>query len=94
MFNKFDYIGNYCPSELKHLQSGDLVKVSHMNETFWVSLKCSGGRRLKGKVDNDLFLDHGFSYGDSIKFNASHVLRYELEKKDSKTHLQYSRNGC
>ena len=77
IFCKFDHIGNYDASELNHLKRGDVVKVSHMNETFWVALTKNSGRSLQGKVDDNLFLAHGFDHGDIIKFNAANVLRYE-----------------
>ena len=79
IFCKFDHIGNYEANELCHLKEGDVVKVSHMNETFWVALtkNKNNGRKLQGKVDDNLFLAHGFDFGDVVKFNASNVLRYE-----------------
>ncbi len=80
---KFDHIGNYSASELAHLKKGDVVKVSHKNETFWVALSVNGGEKLRGKVNNDLFLDHGFDYGDFIEFDAANVVRYESENESS-----------
>jgi len=83
VFSKFDYIGNYSANELAHLKKGDAVKVSHKNETFWVELTSNDGNKLEGKVENDLFLEHGFDYGDLINFNAANVIRYESSNKGS-----------
>ena len=83
MFNKFDYIGNYSADWLAHLKKGDAVKVSHLNKTFWVAITCNRGNKFVGKVDNDLFLKHGFDHGDVIKFKAANVLRYESTKEGS-----------
>ena len=82
-FSEFDYIGNYSANELAHLKKGDVVKLSHKNETFWVELTSNGGKKLEGKVENDLFLQHGFTQGDLINFNAVNVIRYESSNKVS-----------
>ena len=83
LFSKFDYIGNYSASELVHLKKGDVVKVSHKKETIRVELTLNDGNKLDGKVENDLFLQNGFTQGDLIKFHAANVIRYESSNKDS-----------
>ena len=83
LFSKFDYIGNYSASELAHLKKCDVVKVSHKKETIWVELTLNDGNKLEGKVENDLFLQHGFNQGDLIKFHAANVIRYESSNKGS-----------
>lgn len=83
VFSKFDYIGNYSTNDLVHLKKGDVVKFSHKNETFWVELTSNDGNKLEGKVENNLYLEHGFYQGDLIKFNAVNVIRYESNNKSS-----------
>ena len=83
VFSKFDNIGNFSSNELANLKKGDVVKLSHKNETFWVELTSIDGIKLECKIENDLFLQHGFTQGDLINFYAENVIRYESSNKGS-----------
>jgi len=83
VFSKFDNIGNFNANELAHLKKGDVVKLSHKNETFWVELTLNDGNKLEGKIENNLFLVHGFDQGDLINFKAENVIRYGPNNKGS-----------
>lgn len=58
---------------LSLLLSGDVVKVSHNGERFWVAVKDIFGDTIVGTVDNCLICDHPFGHGDLITFEKRHV---------------------
>ena len=62
-----------CPRMLAALAPGDLVKVCHNNERFWVGLSSVSGDTLVGAIGNDLVLDQPFGYADEIEFRKRHV---------------------
>ena len=62
--------------ELSKLEVGDLVKVCYNDEErFWVIITEINHKnnKIKGRVDNALMGNFGFSYGDEIEFEKRHV---------------------
>jgi hypothetical protein len=59
--------------ELDALKVGNIVKVSHNNERFWVTITAIDKDIITGKVDNVLIRPQPFKYGDIIKFKKHHI---------------------
>ena len=59
--------------ELKALKVGDIVKVCHNNECFWVIVKKIKYNTIYGQVDNELVRKHNFHMGDMIKFEKKNI---------------------
>lgn len=66
--------------ELDALKVGNIVKVSHHNERFWVTITAIDKDIITidkdiitGKVDNVLIRPQPFKYGDIIKFKKHHI---------------------
>lgn len=74
MHKKYPLSFEIPPHEsLSLLSSGDIVKVSHNGERFWVAVKSISRDAIIGTVDNYLICDHPFGFGDVIKFKKRHV---------------------
>ena len=66
-----------CPTsdEIKNVECGGNVKISHNDERFWVQVTDNDkqNRKITGVVDNDLVLEHDFQCGDIIQFDYKNV---------------------
>jgi hypothetical protein len=58
---------------------GDMVKVCHSDERFWVQVTERKDDRIAGTVANDLFRAP-FDYGDLVQFELRHI--YDHIDKD------------
>jgi len=61
------------PDELRSVKAGSVVKVCHNNERFWVTVTAVKGKKVKGRVDNDLICEQPFGYGDEVEFTKDNI---------------------
>lgn len=60
--------------ELASLKTGLYAKICENGERFWVEITEIEKDELKGRVDNELFLEHDFEYNDIISFSRMNVM--------------------
>jgi len=60
-------------AELEKLKIGDIVKVCHNDERFWVVIINIEGDKITANVDNELICNQPFNNGDNIEFEKKHI---------------------
>jgi len=61
--------------ELDQIKKGSVVKICVGGERFWVSVTKVSGKKITGRVDNDLVNTdaHGLRYNDAVEFEKRNV---------------------